>query len=224
MRRRTYLIGLATTTTIAGCTGDEEDDDAGEPEPEETNDSEGEPDDNSSENDDLEGADDVEEDNAGEDGEESEFVDGAGEQIQLAYGERAEMSNGVWVTIHGIEEVSTEIAGEQPDELEAFAVVHVEAANEGDAEARLPDPVGPDFELLYEDQQVGTAFRSRIFSETDYEEYEGHDVQPGVRREGHMLFEVSNPNLEQSDIDVLFQQSLPAEDLDGEVDVRWTDG
>ena len=55
-----------------------------------------------------------------------------------------------------------------------------------------------------------------------YEKFEGGDVQPGVRREGHVLFEVT-AGLTEADIDSLWQDEIFAtEDLDGDANVLWS--
>lgn len=197
--RRSFLLltGTGFAVSLAGCIGAEDDEDEPDVDEEEEEEEETEP--------------------------ESEYVDEVDAQVELVYGDTAHLSNGVEVTIHGIE-VEEELDHEVPEEREAFAFAEIEAYNGSDAEARLPAVTYPGIELLYEDQQVEPVLRSAMFEDTDYEHYIGGDVQPDVRREGHILYEVDS-GLSESDIDFLWQDEIfVAEELDGVIDVRWTVG
>lgn len=208
MYRRKYFLtaGAGLVGLLAGCTGE---DDEGDEEEEDT----GGNGDATAEED--------EEEAPEEEGSEAEFVDQADDQVELVYGDAAQLSNGVAVTVRGIE-VHEELGGEVPEEREAFALAEMEAVNNSDSEARLPQATDPALELLYEDQQVGPTFRSIVFSNSDYEGYEGASVQPGVRREGYILYEVGS-GLSESDIDFLWQDEIfVAEGLEGAINVRWT--
>lgn len=222
MRRRTFveLTAAGSLVTLgAGCVGDEGDGDTGDTgaatdDDAETTDGGG---DDEEASDEPAGGDD--DDGNGESA--VEYVDEADGQVELAYGEAAELSNGVVVTAHGVTEVAEELGGAQPDEAEAFAVLELEGENGGDEEARLPDPTDPGLFLLYDDQQVEPVFRYEVFDATDYEDYEGGDLQGGVRREGHVLFGVDS-DVDPDEIDFLWQDDfLVTGDLDGDVDVRW---
>lgn len=150
--------------------------------------------------------------------EETTYVNEVDEQVTLEYGETAELSNGVTFTIHGL--TIYEILGdEEPEERDAFVVAEAEAENTSDEERTLPDPTHR-IEILFGDQQDGTVFNHSALREGGYEQLEGRDVQPGVRREGVILFEVDE-EYEEDEIDILWQDSLFVPDH-GEVDVRWT--
>lgn len=152
---------------------------------------------------------------------ESEYVDEIDGQVERIYGEQAVLSNGVIVIAHGVT-IEEELGGEEPEERDAFALVEIEAVNDGEEEARLPEQTDPGVELLFGDQQVGPTFRYGAFRESDYEQYESDHVQPGVRREGHILYEV-DAGFSEDDIDFLWQDDyFVASDLDGVINVRWT--
>lgn len=215
MRRRTFveLTAAGSVVTLgAGCVGGEEDEPADvddDSEPVESGGGDDEPPDESAADEDDGDA-------------EAEYVDAADGQVELAYGEPAELSNGVSVTPQGVVEVAEQLGDAQPDEAGAFAVLELAAENGGDEEARLPDPTDPGLFLLYDDQQVEPVFRYEVFSSTEYEEYDGGDLQGGVHREGHILFGV-DAGVSPEDIDFLWQDDfLVASELEGDIDVRWT--
>lgn len=202
---------------LAGCTGD--DDEEAPPEPDDDDGADDTMDDD--EADDT--ADDGDEaDDAPDDDEESpEHVDEVDGQVSLTYGETASVSNGVEMTAHGIE-LYDELGDEVPEERDQFAFLHLEAENTSDEPRELGSATG--FELLFGDQQVDGVIGAALFREGGYERIDLDDVQGGVSREGHLLYEV-DADLTQADIDCLWQDSaFVAGDLDGEIDVRWTDG
>lgn len=115
-----------------------------------------------------------------------------------------------------------ELSGEQPEEDNEFALLHLESVNSGEEENRLPHWTDPDVYLLFEDKQIEPTINSAAFQDVEYEKYEGGDVQPGVRREGYALFEVT-AGLSEADIDFLWQDEIfVTEDLDGNANVLWT--
>lgn len=217
MDRRKFVLmsGGVFMTALAGCASD-----SGETSDESSDDtSDNGVEDNDGVEDENGNGEDEGEEESGDT--ESDYVDEIDGQVELAYGEVAELSNGVEFTVHSVT-VEDELGGEVPEERGAFAVLEVEGYNGGDEEQRLPSAMGGEIELLFGDQQVGVVFRSAVWRETDYEEYEGHEVQPGVRREGNILFEVDS-GLDQADIDVLWQGGF-LYDTEEDIEVRWTDG
>ena len=209
------LTGTVVTTGLVGCLGDEdESNDSGSAESEDANqDAEEEPD-NSTNSDEST---DKEENKAAN----WDYVDEADTQVELTYGETAALSNGVEVIAHGVETFD-ELSGEQPAERDEFALLHLESVNNGDEENRLPAWTDPDVYLLFEDQQIKPTINSAAFQDVEYEQFEGGDVQPGVRREGHVLFEVI-ADLTEADINFLWQDEIfVTGDLDGNANVLWT--
>lgn len=158
------------------------------------------------------------EDEEDDDEEEYEYVDEVDEQVTLEYGETAELSNGVTFTLHGIE-IYESLGDEEPEDRDAFVVVHAEAENTSDEERTLPGATYP-IEILFGDVQDGPVFNHGALREGGYEQLEGGDVQPGVRREGVILYEVDD-GYGEDEIDILWQDSIFVPD-DGEVDVVWT--
>lgn len=150
--------------------------------------------------------------------EQTTYVDEVNEQVTLAYGETAELSNGVTFTIHGIE-IHESLGEEEPENRDAFVVVEATAENTSDKERMLPDAT-LGIEILFEDVQDESVFSYGALDEGGYEPLEGGNVQPGVRREGVMLFEVDD-GYGEDEIDILWQDPFFVPD-DGEVDVRWT--
>lgn len=122
MYRRKYFLtaGAGLVGLLAGCTGE------GDEEEEEDTGGNGDA-----------TAEEDEEEAPEEEGSEAEFVDQADDQVELVYGDAAQLSNGVAVTVRGIE-VHEELGGEVPEEREAFALAEMEAVNNSDSEARLP--------------------------------------------------------------------------------------
>lgn len=211
MQRRTFLA-VAGIGALAGCTGGDN-----EPNEESADNDTAEDDESSEEPADNDTAEDDEQ-NGTADGDYVDEVDG---QVELAYGETAALSNGVEVIAHGVETVD-ELSGEQPAERDEFALLHLESVNNGDEENRLPARTDPDVYLLFEDQQIKPTFNSAAFQDVEYEQFEGGEVQPGVRREGHVLFEVT-ADLTEADIDFLWQDEIfVTGDLTGNADVVWT--
>lgn len=152
----------------------------------------------------------------------AEYVNQADGQVQLAFGETARVENGVEVTAHGVS-LEESAGGEEPRERDLFAFLQMEAVNTSEEEQRLPAATDPDLYLLYGDQQVEPTFRSAAFSDSEYQQYEGGDVQGGVRREGSILFEVDEGF--EGEIDFLWQDDyFVAENVDGSIDVRWSQG
>lgn len=150
------------------------------------------------------------------------YVDEVDEQVVLEYGETALISNGVEVTAHGIE-VFEQLSDEVPEERYLFALLHLEALNDGEGENELPARTHPGVDLLFGDQQVGSTINPAAFRDVEYEQFEGDSVQAGVRREGHILYEVDE-GYDQSTIDFLWQDTtFVAGDLEGSINVRWTD-
>jgi hypothetical protein len=211
-RRVIILSGGAFTIALAGCTGAEDDDEA------DPNEAEAEADEEEPEEEEPEEEEPEEEEEA-----DVEYVDEADEQVVLSYGETAALSNGIEVTVHGVE-IYDELSDEEPEERDQFALLHIEAENTSDEPRELPSRTHPDLYLLYGDQQVEPTFRAAAYRDEDYEQFEGDEVQGGVHREGHILFEVDE-GYTQEDIDFLWQDEIfVTGDLDGDVDVRWTAG
>lgn len=168
------------------------------------------------------GSEETDEANEDENGD-PEFVDQAQGQVELQYGETAALSNGVMVTAHGVQ-TTDQLGEEVPEERGAFALVELEAVNEGDDASRLPMVTDPGLQVLFEDQQVDPTFNYSAFQQTEYQPYEGDEVEPGVRRAGYVLYAVA-AGLSESDIDFLWQDDLfVVADLDETVNVRWTAG
>lgn len=148
------------------------------------------------------------------------FVDETSEQVTLAYGETARVSNGVQATVsQGT--VYDQMGDEAPAERDRFLVVPVTAENTSDEARTIPGEIYT-WEVLFGNQQVGNVFNTLALEAEGYQSIEGGEVQAGVQREGVLLFEI-NDSVEASDVDVLWQDSfLVAGELDGSIDVRWS--
>lgn len=149
-----------------------------------------------------------------------EFVDEVDEQVGLAYGETAQVSNGVEVTVYE-GTLYDQMGDEVPEDRDRFLVVPVEAENTSDEPRTLPDQTDS-WDVLFGNQQLGNVFRYGALNAEGYEAFEGGDVQEGVYREGVLLFEIDE-GFEAEEADVLWQDSLwVSGDLDGDIDVRWS--
>ena len=211
MRRRTFLA-VTGTAAFAGCGSTEDGNGDGSEDTPNATDEQNDP--GGTGTDEGEGTTTEQQD--------AEYVNQADGQVELAFGETARVENGVEVTAHGIS-LEESSGGEDPEERDLFAFLEIEAVNTSEAERRLPEATDPDLYLLYGDKQVENTFRSGAFSGSEYEQYEGGDVQGGVRRQASILFEVEEGY--EGEIDFLWQDSyFVAEDVDGEIDVRWTEG
>lgn len=211
MRRRTFLA-VTGSMAIAGCGSTDDGDAEGGGDTPETTDQQ----------DDTGGGETTEGEETATEQQNAEYVNQADGQVELAFGEAARVENGVEVTAHGVS-LEESSGGEEPEERDLFAFLEIEAVNTSEEERRLPAATDPDLYLLYGDQQVETTFRSGAFSDSEYEQYEGGDVQGGVRREGSILFEVDEGF--EGEIDFLWQDDyFVAENVDGGIDVRWSDG
>lgn len=222
MRRRTFLAGFGSASLIlplAGCTGsedgpDEGGDGAGTPTEAEATSEPGTREDDSATSE--QGR------SVSNEGADPEFVDEVEGQVQLTYGETARLSNGVETTVHGIE-MEAGTANYGPEEREVFALVEVESLNGSDGQAPILSHVDPGLSVIYGDRQVAQSFNYGLFDEIDRQPYEvDNEVQAGIRRNGYILFEVG-AGLSEADVDFLWQdQWFVAEELDGEIDVRWS--
>ncbi|MFO7834107.1 MAG: hypothetical protein R6V31_08655 [Halohasta sp.] len=220
MERRSLLIGIASaslTIPLAGCADTEENDPDENQGEEDTPTEEDDPTENQGEEDTS-----TEETQTSDEGADAEFVDEVDGQVQLTYGETAKLSNGVETTVHGVE-IEGGTDDHPPEERDAFALVEVESFNDSDGQAPILSETDPGLYVLYEDQQVDQTFNYGLFNEIDKKPYEANEeVQSGVRRDGYILFEVG-AGLTEADTDFLWQDSwFVAEDLDGEIDVRWS--
>ncbi len=148
-------------------------------------------------------------DEAGEEADDP-YVDGVDEQVVLAYGETARLSNGVEVTVHGLS--FEDSFGDFTDPDGQFALLHVEATNGGDEAERFPRD--RDFVLLHDGQQFDSTFVTEM---DDYDEFDGGEVQPGVTREGYVVFDVPD-DLAEDDLDAVWYDDF----LGTNIDVRWT--
>lgn len=218
MNRRRFLYGIGATTatiSLAGC-GEAETEPTGgtddETEPAEDGNGVGDesPTDAVTDNGDNDGG-----------GANSPYVDEAGQQVMLQYGETAQLSNGVEFTIHGVE-VRETLGDQHPEERDAFVLVAAESENTSDEQQRVPDAIGSGVEILFGDQQVGPTFNVTGMREAGLPRLEGGEVQGGVHREGVMLYEVDE-GFGPEEIDVLWQDRflVAPEGSDG-IDVRWT--
>ena len=219
MNRRTFLYGIGATSatiSLAGC---------GEAETEPTggaDDATPEPVDDDNGTGDGSPSDEVTDDGDDpDDSVDSEYVDRPWDedhdQIMLEYGETARVSNGVEITVHGLE-VWDEVGGEQPDERDAWVLVALEAENTSDTEQNLP---GHGFDIIFGDQQTGQTFHYGAMNAEGLPRYEGEAVQGGVHREGIMLFELDD-GFGPEDIDLLWQDNFMVPPEEHDIDVRWT--
>lgn len=229
MERRKFVELVVASASIVGIAGCSESDDGG--------DSGG--DDGENEADGMSGQDGASEDDAGEEAGDSEdgtestdgqeddsgetggsFVDETSEQVTLAYGETARVSNGVQATVSQ-RTVYDQMGDEEPAERDRFLVVPVTAENTSDEARTIPGEIHT-WEVLFGNQQVGNVFNTLALEAEGYQSIEGGEVQAGVQREGVLLFEIHD-SVEASEVDVLWQDSfLVAGELDGSIDVRWS--
>lgn len=124
------------------------------------------------------------------------------------------------MTVNGIE--LEDFAGDQePEERDQFAFVEIIAENTREQDRRLLEATDSEVYCFFGNQQVETVFNSWAFRESDYEQYEGGEVQGGIERQGSILFEVDEGF--EGEIDFLWQDSyFVAAELDGDIDVRWS--
>lgn len=225
MQRRNYLAILSALSagSIAGCSTDSNDGNGGDNgNGGSDGNGGGDRDDSTGEN----GSQDETEPEGSEEGEggnqtdQADYVNQADSQVQLTYGETARVSNGVEFTVNDIHLESS--AGDvEPEERDLFAFAEVVGENTSDEEQVLPDATDPGIYLIYGNQQVEPVFNSRAHDEAGYEQYEGDSVQGGIRREGTILFEVDEGY--EGEIDFLWQDDyFVASEVDGEIDVRWS--
>lgn len=132
----------------------------------------------------------------------------------------SDFSNGIDVTVNGIE--LEDFAGDQePEERDQFAFVEIIAENTREQDRRLLEATDSEVYCLFGNQQVETVFNSRAFRGSDYEQYEGGEVQGGIECQGSILFEVDEGF--EGEIDFLWQDSyFVAAELDGDIYVRWS--
>lgn len=210
--RRTFILltGSAVTTSLAGCTGTDDDEaNSDEAEAEAGEEVEEE------EEDEAENGEGEEEDED-DDTVDAEYVDEVDGTVELSYGEEAETSFGVVHVAHGLDiQDSFERSSGREEEAEEgmqFALLNFEARNESDVEQRVALPTDP--VLLHDgsqyDQQVGLPQR-----------YEGGELQPGVTREGQLLYEVPEGITEDDLTTVLSKDSYDGDSEPYQFRVHW---
>lgn len=218
MKRRYFLAAIGTAA-IAGCIDDDDFEDDTDPDAEPEDD---EPVDDDREDDeplDVDETDDVSEaDDATDDPAGAAYIDEVDETVHLAFGDTAELSNGVTITvldIHFEEQLGDEDWPQEPDDGNQWALVELHGENTSDAAERLPLP-WMDFALT----ENGTQYDTATVLDTDpYEEFEGGQVQPGIVREGVIVFEVPE-GLDATDFEVVWYDDF----LGANIDVRWSAG
>lgn len=221
MHRRKFLLTtgvVATIPLIAGCSGSEGDgsdgssDDSSDDSGSDGNESSG----GGGEEEEQEQSDNEDEEGENNETEQVEYVDEADSTVELSYGEEAETSFGVVYVAHGLDiQDSFERSSGREEEAEEgmqFALLNFEARNESDIQQRVAlttDPV-----ILHDgsqyDQQVGLP-----------ERYEGGELEPGVTREGQLLYEVPEGTGEDDLTTVLSMDSYDGDDEPYQFTVHW---
>lgn len=215
MHRRNYLLatGGALTAVLAGCTGSEGD--GGDGSSDDSGSNGDESNGGGGEEEEQEQSDDEDEEGNSET-EQVEYVDEADDTVELSYGEESETSFGVVYVAHGLDiQDSFEHSSGREEEAEEgmqFALLNFEARNESDIQQRVAlttDPV-----ILHDgrqyDQQVGLP-----------ERYEGGELEPGVTREGQLLYEVPEGTSEDNLTTVLSMDSYDGDDEPYQFTVHW---
>lgn len=200
-RRKTLIsISGVAAMALAGCAGNDEtsaDDESVDPD-DDTADGNGDDTDDESES------------------ESSGYADEQDEQVEVSYGEQIELSNGVVATAHGFvfeDQLGNPDFPSEPDEGYQYALLEFEATNNSDEAERLPR-AWMDFQLLHNGSQYDTA---TVLGLEEYEEYDGGEVQPGVTREGVVVFEVPE-DTDESDLDLVWHDDF----LGSNINIRWS--
>jgi predicted flap endonuclease-1-like 5' DNA nuclease len=106
----------------------------------------------------------------------------------LQYGETYTRSNGVEITVESVETIdffSANGVTQTPEKGNMFVQVYVTARNTADGEQFLP--YQSDFNLIFQNRQYGTA----PFGGLKDDAYEGTSAQPGIVRDGSIVFETT---------------------------------
>lgn len=202
LHRRQVIAGIGSVSTIAiaGCAGDgDESADTRSDDTETDSNDEVDPDDDEGDS---------------NDGAESEYIDEVDDQVTLSYGETASLSNGTQITAHDFEFETSLGQFSEADEGMHFALLYLRGENTGSSAERLPQPWF-DFSVLHNSSQTNA---DHGFGMEDYDEFEGGEIQPGIVREGYVVFEVPS-DLDQSNLDTIWFDDF----LGTSIDVRWTD-
>jgi len=122
-------------------------------------------------------------------GTDSSEADGRDNQDSvLQYGETYIRSNGVEITVGSVETIdffSANGVTQTPEEGNMFVQVYVTARNTANEEQFLP--YQRDFSLISQNRQYGTA----PFAGLKDDAYEGTNAQPGIVRDGSIVFETT---------------------------------
>ena len=197
--RRTAIstTGMLTFAGLAGCVGGDEEEEQNQETQDDTSGDEAESD---------------------ESEDQTEYANNREDLLELPFGEEAQTSHGIVANAeirsfeesYSYESTSGTEREDEPDSGNIFVLIDFYAENQGDQEGRLPPERTMD--VLVGDEQ----FDRERYRGDESEVYEGDDVQPGVRREGLLFFQV--PEGTEADDVVLV---LDDGHLDEGMLVRW---
>ena len=208
-RKMVVLTSTAAIMSLAGCASENGD---GSDDADDTDDGDDAP-----IADDADDTGDAEPDDDDDDQSDAAYIDDQDDTVILAFGDTAELSNGITITtldIHFEAELGDEDRPREPDEGNQWALVELHGENTSDEAERLPTP-WMDFALITNGSQYDP---TSVLDTNPYEEFDGGEIQPGIEREGVVVFEVPE-ELERADLEVVWHDDF----LDANIDVRWSD-